>query len=645
MYSLLSNLALRYKFMILGFLALLITIIPTVLFTQSINDSLDNRVARLQGLAPERAIVTAIGLTQKHRGMCARLLNGDASARAPCQALRDQADQAYARTAELIATQSDNDNATETWQSITQEWQDVKALFGSDLPEASRSFEVHTALIRNMLEAARYLLDDFRLSLTSQPDVYQLVQSLFVEMPALTEALGQLRGRGAGQLARGEASVAERSIMEALRIQALGNHRVLEHGLESVMLYHPEMEAALQEPLKTATTQLMQGLSLVKDVILQAQSLEAAPQDYFNTLTSTIEAQLALSDVAVSQLQDQLQHQISDLQQQKWGLLGVLGAGLLLALGLGTIVARAIVRPIHDAVDMARRVADGDLTGRLTVRGRDECAHLARALNEMGEGLTRIVSEVRNGSETIATAAGQIASANMDMSQRTEEQAASLEQTSASTQQIHTTAGRNAEHTREAGDMALSASRTAKESGDLIHGVVATMQAIHQDSDRMSEIISMIDSIAFRTNLLALNASIEAARAGEHGRGFAVVASEVRGLAQRSASAADDIRSLIETSGERVRDGVTQVDQAGSAMQTLQDGIERVAAITDEIRVGSDEQSTGIDQIHQAISQMDDVTQRNAAMVEQTSAAATSLEEQTEILRRLMASFRLQATS
>ncbi|WP_457808812.1 methyl-accepting chemotaxis protein [Kushneria sp. EE4] len=643
--SLLSRLTLRQKFMTLGLLALLMTAIPTVLFIQSIDDSLNNRLARLQGLAPERAILTTIGLTQQHRGMCARLLNGDASAETPCQALRADADQAYARTAELITAQPDSDNAVDVWQSIDNEWRDVRALFEGELPDAAQSFEAHTALLGNMLAAARHLLDDFRLSLTSQADTYQLVQGGFVAMPALTEALGQLRGRGAGLLARGEVTINERSTIEALRLQALASHRELEHAFNRTMALQPALDASLQAPLQTATDQLSQGLALVDEAILSAQTLDTPAQRYFQALTDTIEAQFTLSDVAVNGLQRQLETQISDLRQQKWLLLAALGVGLLIALGLGVVIARAIVRPIHDAVGMAQKVADGDLTGRLTVRGRDECARLARALNEMGEGLTRMVSEVRNGSETIATAAGQIASANMDMSQRTEEQAASLEQTSASTQQIHTTAGRNAEHTREAGDMALSASRTAKENGDLIHGVVATMQAIHQDSDRMSEIISMIDSIAFRTNLLALNASIEAARAGEHGRGFAVVANEVRALAQRSASAAGDIRSLIETSGERVRDGVTQVDQAGSAMQTLQDGIERVAAITDEIRVGSDEQSTGIDQIHQAISQMDDVTQRNAAMVEQTSAAATSLEEQTETLRRLMASFRLQATS
>ncbi|WP_456269209.1 methyl-accepting chemotaxis protein [Kushneria sp. AK178] len=645
MSSLLSKLTLRQKFMVLGFLALLMTAIPTALFVQSINESLNNRVTRLQGLAPARAILTTIGLTQQHRGMCARLLNGDASAEAPCRALRDEADQAYARTAELIAAQPDSANAADVWQTITGEWRDVRSLFGGDLPGASQSFEAHTVLLDNQLAAARYLLDDFRLSLTSQGDTYQLVQGSFVAMPPLTEALGQLRGRGAGLLARGDATFDERATLQALRRQALSSQRELEHAFNRVMTLQPGVADSLQAPLQTATAQLSQGLALVDESLLSAQTLTAPAQDYFETLTDTIEAQFALSDVAVSLLQDQLTAQISELRQQKWLLLGALGIGLLLALGLGVMIARAIVRPIFDAVDMAQKVAEGDLTSRLTVRGRDECAQLSRALNEMGEGLTRIVGEVRNGAETIATAAGQIASANTDMSQRTEEQAASLEQTSASTQQIHTTAGRNAEHTRQAGEMALSASTTAKENGELIHEVVTTMQSIHQDSERMSEITAMIDSIAFRTNLLALNASIEAARAGEHGRGFAVVANEVRGLAQRSASAAGDIRSLIETSGERVRDGVTRVNNAGAAMQTLQEGIERVAAITDEIRVGSDEQSSGIDQIHQAISQMDDVTQQNAAMVEQTSAAATSLEEQTSTLRRLMASFRLPAAS
>jgi methyl-accepting chemotaxis protein len=316
-------------------------------------------------------------------------------------------------------------------------------------------------------------------------------------------------------------------------------------------------------------------------------------------------------------------------------------AGLALCSWIGWVISRSITRPIQQAVTVAQNVAAGDLSSTIEVTTTEETGRLLAALKTMTDSLVRIVGTVRSSSDSIATGSAQIASGNADLSQRTEEQASALQQTAASMDQLGSTVKANAENARQANQLALSASTVAVKGGEVVGQVVVTMKGINDSSKKIADIISVIDGIAFQTNILALNAAVEAARAGEQGRGFAVVASEVRSLAQRSAEAAKEIKSLITASVERVEQGTALVDQAGSTMTEVVNSIKRVTDIMGEISVASNEQSTGVSQVGDAVTQMDQVTQQNAALVEQSAAAAESLKQQAQQLVSAVAVFRL----
>ena len=316
---------------------------------------------------------------------------------------------------------------------------------------------------------------------------------------------------------------------------------------------------------------------------------------------------------------------------------------LAIALGSSTawLITKSITRPINQAVLIAHTVASGDLTSKFDSTEQDETGQLIRALREMNDSLINIVGQVRQGAETISVGTKQIASGNMELSSRTEQQAGSLEETASAMEQLTSTVKQNADNARQANTMAISASDIAVKGSSVVSEVVETMGEINESSKKIVDIIGVIDGIAFQTNILALNAAVEAARAGEQGRGFAVVASEVRNLAQRSASAAKEIKILINHSVEKVDTGSKLVDQAGATMKQIVDSVKQVTNIMNEISSASGEQSSGIDQIHMAVAQMDNVTQQNAALVEEAASAAQSLQSQASTLNQVVSVFKL----
>jgi methyl-accepting chemotaxis protein len=322
----------------------------------------------------------------------------------------------------------------------------------------------------------------------------------------------------------------------------------------------------------------------------------------------------------------------------------IAGAAVALILGvlIGWAITRSIVVPVQDMVSVAKKLAAGDLTAKAAASvGRDELGELVRELQAMKESWAKIVLTIRSGSDTISTASGQIAAGNTDLSSRTEEQAASLEETAASTEELASTVRQNADNAQQANALAARASEVATQGGQAVADVVDTMNGISASSGKISEIVSVIDGIAFQTNILALNAAVEAARAGEQGKGFAVVASEVRALAQRSAGAAKEIKALIEESVGKIGVGAEQVQHAGVTMKEIVGSVKRVSDIIGEISAASAEQSNGIDQISRAVSQMDEVTQQNAALVEESAAAANSLQDQARALVRAVSVFKV----
>jgi methyl-accepting chemotaxis protein len=316
-------------------------------------------------------------------------------------------------------------------------------------------------------------------------------------------------------------------------------------------------------------------------------------------------------------------------------------AAIGLGIGCAILITRSITVPIGQAVALAEKVAAGDLSSRVQADSRDETGQLIRALGAMNDSLAEIVGRVRGGTATIALASGEIAAGNQDLSSRTEQQAGSLEETAASMEELTSTVKQNAENARQANGLAAQASAIADQGGVMVAEVVATMGSIDASSRKIVDIISVIDGIAFQTNILALNAAVEAARAGEQGRGFAVVASEVRSLAQRSATAAKEIKALIDDSVQKVQAGSSQVDRAGATMNEIVRSIGQVTVIMSEIANASEEQRAGIEQVNHAIVEMDRVTQQNAALVEEATAAAQSMQDQAGQLEQVVGAFTL----
>jgi methyl-accepting chemotaxis protein len=339
---------------------------------------------------------------------------------------------------------------------------------------------------------------------------------------------------------------------------------------------------------------------------------------------------------------DALSAEIQQIKVDSRRTVMLLGA-LVLAFGIACAwwLTQGITRPVRAAVAMARRVAAGDLSSRAQVTSKDEIGELQVALQQMNDQLLALVGDIRTGADAIATASSEIAAGNLDLSARTEEQAGSLEETASSMEELTSTVAQNAANARQASVLATSASDVAGRGGAVVSRVVETMASINASSKKISDIISVIDSIAFQTNILALNAAVEAARAGEQGRGFAVVATEVRNLAHRSATAAKEIKVLIDDSVNQVEDGARLVDQAGATMGDIVGSVRRVSDIIGDIAAATEEQTAGIGQINEAIAQMDQVTQQNAALVEQASAASGAMQDQAGQLLRAVSVFKL----
>ncbi|VVD73941.1 membrane protein [Pandoraea aquatica] len=339
--------------------------------------------------------------------------------------------------------------------------------------------------------------------------------------------------------------------------------------------------------------------------------------------------------------QDTYEASMAELTAFRWLSIGATVLGVLMAIACYFSLRGAIMRPLGEALTHFENISAGQLDNPVQVRGKDEMSMLMRGLETMQSRLAGTIRGVRHSCDAMATATAEISAGNTDLSARTEQQAASLEETASSMEQLTATVKQNADNARQASQLAVNASDIAARGGQVVARVVDTMQGISASSSQVVDIIGVIDGIAFQTNILALNAAVEAARAGEQGRGFAVVAGEVRTLAQRSATAAREIKGLIEASVQKVSDGSTLVTEAGRTMDEILQAVQRVTDIMGEISAASDEQSGGIEQVNQAVTQMDTVTQQNAALVEQAAAAAASLEDQTNALREEMARFRL----
>ncbi|MDP2109496.1 MAG: methyl-accepting chemotaxis protein [Thiobacillus sp.] len=636
-----SNLKLSRKFTLIGVLVLAMVAMPVWLVIKTAVATLSVARAEAAGIEPSGDMLTLIKFTQQHRGQSAMVLAGNDSVQAARQAKQAEVGLAMAKAQQSVAV-LDDPRLKESLAAIQREWQAVADAVGGKSIAGPQSFARHTALIARQLALLDDIVDSSTLAFDSDAATHHMVSSVLGHLPRLTESLGQMRAVGATLLTRGEAMPEERvriSVIGATAHQHLRNAR---GDFDKAMDAEPALRQALDKPVASAVAAAEAVLKLTDEQIVRAEVLGLPGADYFAAMTRAIDTQFDLVDVAFKVLDAILSDRVAAEQRALWLVLGGCVPGAI-ALWIIVLTARTTTRSIGQAVQLAQHVAAGDLTSKIEVTSTDEAGHLLAALKDMNESLAGIVSNVRQSSDSIAAGSAQIAAGNLDLSSRTEQQAASLEETASTMEELTSTVKENAEQAHHASKLVLSTAEIAASGGEVVGKVVDTMSSIKESSRKIADIIGVIDGIAFQTNILALNAAVEAARAGEQGRGFAVVASEVRNLAQRSASAAKEIKTLITDSVEQVEAGRKLVDEAGEAMEDIVTSVQLVAGIISGSAAASQEQSCGIEQVNQAIAQMDQVTQQNAALVEEAAAAAGSLQDQADKLAEVVSVFKLES--
>ena len=628
MTSLSQRLPLLYKFLILGLAAILMSAVPTWLFVSGALDDLARARHEARGAPPLLALHKVVQGLQVHRGLSNGMLGGDETLAARRPAARDAVNKAFAEaTARLDAAQVPAAQR-DAWQRAQQAWQQLEPAVAARSLPAAQSTAQHTALITSLLQTGEQLLHSYELQLDPDFATNALIQASLVHAPQLGEKLGVMRAQGVGFLGRGgELPPEAKGLLQSLRQRVVELQGDTLRNLARATEASPAFAATLGAPARTLDAQITATLALADKALLQADTLTLPAQEYFDTYTRTIDALYALNAQAMQGVDEALQARIDRLRAtlawQALALLGTLAGATVLML----VFVRSITQPVAQAVELARAVARGDLSGSDIAHGSNEMGRLIAALLQMRRQLTEVVGRVRQGAEGVATASAQIAQGNTDLAARTESQASALEETAASMEQMTATVRQNADSAARASELA---SGVAAQGGEVVAQVVQTMHGIHSSSGKIADIIGVIDSIAFQTNILALNAAVEAARAGEQGRGFAVVASEVRSLAQRSAGAAREIKELISASVHDVERGNALVERAGKTMEDVVTAVRRVNDIMGEISNASREQSLGVAQVGEAVSQMDQTTQQNAALVEEMAAAAASLRSQAQ---------------
>ena len=642
MSNLIHRLRLSHKFGLLALLGALMLAPPMTYYLVDAEAELASTRQEVAGLQPSAALLKLIRLTQQHRGLTATVLGGKAEAEGQRAERQREVDQALGEFAALAAGIEDPKFA-EGWQQVQQQWKTLSAQVAQRQLAAPASFAGHSALVELQLDLHGRIVSHYGLNLDPEPVSYHLVIATMTQLPQLAEQLGKLRGSGAGILARGQATVADRAMLGGLSESARGEMHRLLTTLERALEHDPALRERMAGPIEQARAGVERTREMLRTDLIEAEALTLPSAEYFQATTKAIDQVFAVHGLASEALAGALQARTARLQRTEWLVIGL----SVLMVGLCGLLARSIVRTILQATDdarrMAERIAAGDLSPEPLRAGEDELGRMVQAMEAMRLSLTEVVGTVRENAVSVAAASAQIAQGNIDLSSRTEQQAAALQQTAATMDQLGSTVSHNADHAREADGLAREASRLASRGGEMVSQVVGTMGGISEASRKIGDIIGVIDSIAFQTNILALNAAVEAARAGEQGRGFAVVATEVRNLAQRSAEAAREIKALISTSVERVEQGVSLVDQTGRSVGEVVASIRRVSDIVAQISAASAEQSTGVAQVGQAVTQMDRATQQNAALVEQSAAAAGTLKSQAEQLVDAVARFRVAA--
>ncbi|MEQ1774657.1 MAG: methyl-accepting chemotaxis protein [Burkholderiales bacterium] len=628
-----------HKLLILGVIALVLCAVPTYLYVRGANKEIRDALTEIKGLAPAAEIVRVMQPLQSHRGLASAVLSGDPAL--ADQRVTKEKDVTAAFIKVRAAIPPSAAPVVKLLDHIEAEWKSLAGALKDKSYPVEESANRHTKLVALLQTLLETTIDYFGLSLDPEANSYHLIIAAFDDLPKLIESMGRLRATGTSILGIKQATTEERvtigSMLERTRDDLTHTRAQIKKAIEANGSSMDKLEGASTFALNNT-----QKLISVTDLeFMRIEVLRYGAADYLKLASTAIDAQFNLIDTARAEIEKILTERVA---KQRWimaGLLGLIAA--LLIIGTTTMywMARSIIRPLDAAVKDAETIAAGRLDSRLQYAGADEVGQLHRAMHRMQSNLAKIVAGIRETSDSVATASREIASSTRDMSARTEEQASSLEQTAASMEEMNSTVQQNDENSQRANDLAAGAADAAERGGLVVSKVARTMQEIDVSSKKIAEIIGVIDSIAFQTNILALNAAVEAARAGEQGRGFAVVATEVRALAQRSAQASKEIRTLIGESVKKVQVGTREAMDSGKAMDEILSAAKKVEETMGQIRVSSQDQRQGISQVSRAVEQMNQGTQQSAAMVEQISATADLLSEQAEQLLAAVSIFKI----
>ena len=621
-----NRLATWQKLTLLVLPCIALAAVPASLYLVQLQADASRSQTGVAGARSARSVLEVIRLTQQHRGLSGGVLAGNAGLVTQRDAKKVEV--LAALQAMVAATPRAAGALAPESAAIASEFADLATAVDARSLPVAESFRRHTELIARVLRHLDAWLAFHGLTFEEEPAIHFLVDVTYRHLPALTEATGQARAHGTAMLTRRSPTAADRLFAAGLLENIAERLAAARTGLSKAGGIDASLGARVQAALAAVDDETQRVIEIARRELVDAADLSFNAAGYFALTTRTIDAQFQLLDRLAAELVE-LESSRAEAHVRTRDLMTIGGLALLLLVaGCAFAITRAITRPLSHAVQVAGRIASGRLDNAIDPHGRDEVAMLLRALHDMQAQLVDIVTRIQDTGYSIREASVQAAAGNTDLSSRTEEQASTLEQTAANMEELTSTVRQNAQSAGEAITLAAQAADQARKGGELVAEVVEAMGSIAESSRQVREITETIDGIAFQTNLLALNAAVEAARAGEHGRGFAVVASEVRSLAQRCARAAAEIRLLTQKSGEQVEQGRRQAGVAGASVERLVDSVGVVARRMSEIASASAQQRAGIEQVNQAVTQMDSVTQQNAALVEEAAANAMALERQ-----------------
>jgi len=636
----LNGLHIWQKLLMLGAVFALLFAIPTSLYFGEVAADLAQTSREIDGLTRAERAFDLVRAFSRHRALAAGVLGGDASL---AEAREQAATKANALLASLRSDRGTGLRAQGLLGRTGAAWKALSEGVTAKVISAADSNDSHRELIASASGALEALLDSEGLTVDPDPVVHYAVRAALLHVPELLEVMGQAQAQGAALLAAKAGTQEDRQTISALLQKAKERDAEVRIAVRKVLAQAEGMKTGLAPALLEADASLNQAIKATRVDVVFNPSLSRGVSDYHAEQEQAIDAQAKLSSRLVAEVRAMLQLRAAEQRSLVGVAVGLALAILAAAVLLAVWTARSITQPLAHAVSVADRIAAGQLDHRIDLRNarNAEAARLLDAFTSMQGALSSIAREIQAAADEIRHASVQVADGNADLSARTENQASSLEETAATMEELTATVKRNAESATHASQVVNEASESAMRGSEAVSEVVETMKSIGAASKRIVDIVSVIDSIAFQTNILALNAAVEAARAGEHGRGFAVVASEVRNLARRSADSAKEIKALIAESVQAASLGAKRVDETGRAMDDIMDSVRRVADIFGEVNAASHEQRNGIEQVNKAVTQMDRTTQENAALVGEVAASSQALLDQAHRLGEVVSRFHL----